>query len=139
MRLSGVSLGALREVDLVVAPGELLGVASTEPACCEALLRVLGRTEDPEAGQVELDGVPLSALDPAQVRLAVLVASHDADLFEGTLGDNVGPGEHAERAMAAAAADEVARALPLGAATGIGDGGRALSGGSVNAWRWPAR
>ncbi|WP_329172249.1 ABC transporter ATP-binding protein [Streptomyces sp. NBC_01477] len=129
VRLRSVSLGTLREVDLTMAPGELLGVVSTEPASCEALLRALGRTEDPVSGTVELDGVPLSDLDPAHLRSAVLVASHDADLFEGTLGDNIGGGESAEGAMAAAAADEVARALPLGADTPVGDGGRSLSGG----------
>ncbi|MHA5053716.1 ABC transporter ATP-binding protein [Streptomyces sp. SD15] len=129
LRLRGVSLGGLRELDLTVAPGELLGVASTDPAAAEALLRCLGRTDDPEAGVVELDGVPLSDLDPAELRTAVLVAAHDAALFEGTLSDNIGTGDRRERVMAAAAADEVARALPHGSATQVSEGGRSLSGG----------
>lgn len=129
MRLRGVSLGELREVDLTVAPGELLGVATTDPAAAEALLRCLGRTEDPAAGVVELDGVPLPDLDPAELRTAVLVAAHDAALFDGTLGDNIGAVEGAEPAMAAASADEVADALPLGTAAEVGEGGRSLSGG----------
>lgn len=129
LRLRGVSLGGLRGADLTVAPGELLGVATTDPAAAEALLRCLGRAEDPEAGVVELDGVPLPDLDPARLRTAVLVAAHDADLFEGTLGDNVGAAEGAGPAMAAASADEVARTLPLGTATEVGEGGRSLSGG----------
>ncbi|MCM2416955.1 ABC transporter ATP-binding protein [Streptomyces sp. RKAG293] len=129
LRLRGVSLGGLRDVDLTVAPGELLGVASTDPAAAEALLRCLGRTEDPESGSVELDGVPLTDLDPAELRTAVLVAAHDADLFDGTLRENVGSGGDPGRAMAAAAADEVARTLPLGDAAEVGEGGRSLSGG----------
>ncbi|MEU9284323.1 ABC transporter ATP-binding protein [Streptomyces sp. NPDC048275] len=129
LRLRGVSLGGLRELDLTVAPGELLGVASTDPAAAEALLRCLGRADDPEAGVVELDGVPLSDLDPAELRTAVLVAAHDAALFEGTLSDNIGSGDRMERVMAAAAADEVARALPHGSATQVSEGGRSLSGG----------
>ncbi len=136
LRLRQVSLGALRGVDLAVPPGELLGVATTDPAAAVALLRCLGRTDDPETGVVELDGIPLTGLDPAELRTAVLVAAHDADLFEGTLSENVnstGGGEGSaagvEPAMAAAGADEVARALPLGAATEVSEGGRSLSGG----------
>ncbi|MFF3565253.1 ABC transporter ATP-binding protein [Streptomyces sp. NPDC002574] len=133
LRLRGVSLGALREADLDVRPGELLGVASTDPAAAQALLDCFGRTADPDAGVVELDGVPFPDLDPARLRTVVLVAAHDADLFEGTLDDNIAAGgdgsRDAGRALAAACADEVARALPLGTATGITEGGRSLSGG----------
>jgi putative ABC transport system ATP-binding protein len=92
-------------------------------------LRCLGRTEDPASGVVELDGVPLPDLDPAELRTAVLVAAHDAALFDGTLGENIGATPGAESAMAAASADEVADALPLGTAAEVGEGGRSLSGG----------
>ncbi|MEU6341015.1 ABC transporter ATP-binding protein [Streptomyces sp. NPDC046977] len=129
LRLRGVGLGALRGADLDVRPGELLGVASTDPAAAQALLDCLGRTADPETGVVELDGTPLTDLDPALLRTAVLVAAHDADLFEGTLADNLGGTGDTDRALAAACADEVARALPEGTATGITEGGRSLSGG----------
>ena len=129
LRLSGVSLGALSGLDLTVEPAQFLGVATTDPAAAEDLLRCLGRTDDPDEGTVELDGVPLPDLDLAELRSSLLVTAHDAALFEGTLADNVGPGHDARPAMAAAGADEVARALPLGADTGIGESGRFLSGG----------
>ncbi|MFF3945753.1 ABC transporter ATP-binding protein [Streptomyces sp. NPDC001902] len=129
LRLRGVTLGALREADLDVRPGELLGVASTDPAAAQALLACLGRTTDPEAGVVELDGVPLPELDPARLRTVVLVAAHDADLFEGTLADNLGGTGDDDLALAAACADEVARALPQGTGTEVSEGGRSLSGG----------
>lgn len=132
LRLRGVHHGGLRGVDLDVAPGELLGVAVTDPADAAALLRCLARRADPEAGAIELDGVPLRDLDPAALRTAVLVAEHDAELFEGTLRDNVtaAPGAaDPEPAMAAAGADEVARTLPQGADTPLGEHGHTLSGG----------
>ncbi|MGW2913905.1 ABC transporter ATP-binding protein [Streptomyces asoensis] len=158
LRLRGVRLGDGTDgVDLDVAAGRLTGIAVTDPACAEALLRCLGRERDPESGTVELDGVPLNRFDPAQLRAAVLVAAHDAVLFDGSLADNVTPraepeddgtpdgsaaepaagdgtGEAdadvlTERAMSAAHADEVARSLPHGTATGVGEGGRSLSGG----------
>ncbi|MFG3288625.1 ABC transporter ATP-binding protein [Streptomyces sp. NPDC048179] len=157
LRLRGVRLGGLDGVDLDLPAGRLTGIAVTDPACAEALLGCLGREADPESGSVELDGVPLTRLDPAGLRAAVLVATHDAALFEGSLAANVNPEEptgdgqpddpagdgrrhdpaadgqrddpRTARAMAAADADEVARSLPQGAATSVGEGGRSLSGG----------
>ncbi|MFJ6900848.1 ABC transporter ATP-binding protein [Streptomyces hokutonensis] len=138
LRVRGVRLGGLDGVDLDLRAGQLTGIAVTDPAGAEALLRCLGRETDPESGSVELDGVPLTRLDPTGLRAAVLVAAHDAALFEGSLAANVTPEEEpqseeselrTEHAMAAASADEVAESLPYGTATGVGEGGRSLSGG----------
>ncbi|MEV2267154.1 ABC transporter ATP-binding protein [Nonomuraea africana] len=172
--LREVSYGALRGVSFEAAPGELLGVVTRDAAAAHALLRVLGRAADPDSGVVELDGVPLTRLEPAELRRAIVVADHDADLFEGTLLDNItaaaskppewsslspdptvfevtvpetaapettAPGatvlETSDpetlagvgRAMAAAAADEVAAALPYGELTPLTERGLSLSGG----------
>ncbi|MGH3930690.1 MAG: ABC transporter ATP-binding protein, partial [Pseudonocardiaceae bacterium] len=135
IRLRGVSHGALHKVDLDVAAGEMVGVVAAA-AAATALLECLGRDADPVAGSVELDGVALSEVDPADVRGAILVAAHDADLFEGSLIDNVtaavtgeaGPAG-VERALSAAAIDEVAQSLPHGVDTVLSERGRSLSGG----------
>lgn len=133
VRLREVFCGALRGLSLDVAPGELLGVVTRDPEVATSLLRVLGRSADPSPGAVELDGVPLSGVEPAEVRRAVVVAEHDADLFEGTLLGNVtaaaATSETVPAAMAASAADEVAGGLPYGAATPLTERGRSLSGG----------
>ncbi|MEU6816718.1 ABC transporter ATP-binding protein [Streptomyces sp. NPDC046860] len=136
LRLRGVGLGGPDGVDLDLPAGLLTGIAVTDPAAAEALLRCLGREHDPGTGSVELDGVPLTRLDPDALRAAVLVAAHDAALFGGSLAANVTPDQEAgdadpftERVLAAARVDEVARSLPDGTATEVGEGGRALSGG----------
>lgn len=121
--VSGSLAVRLGDRALDVAAGELLGVVARDPADATALLARLGREVDP-AG-VELDGVAVEAYPPATVRAAVLVAAHDAELFAGTVADNVGP--DAERAMAAARADQVVAALPDGAR--VSEQGRSLSGG----------
>ncbi|MDX3695568.1 ABC transporter ATP-binding protein [Streptomyces europaeiscabiei] len=149
LTLRALTYGTLRGVDLDIAPGETVGVATTDPADASALLRCLGRRVDPEDGAVELDGTELTALGLADVRAAVLVAEHDADLFEGTVLDNVtaavgatapvgataasagatGVSAGVTAAMVASGTDEVARALPDGVDTAVTARGRSLSGG----------
>lgn len=132
LALCGVREGALAGVELTAHAGELLGVVA-EPAEATALLRCLGRDADPQAGHVAIDGVALAELDPADVRSVVLVSAHDAALFEDSLAANAAaaarPGAHVDAAMRAARADDVARALPGGAASTVGEAGRSLSGG----------
>lgn len=120
LRLSGVSSDSLRSLDLEVAPGELLGVVAPDPADAAALLRVLGREVDPTAGSVELDGVCMSTVDVSSLRGSVVVAAHDADLFEGTVASNV-VGD------VDGALDASALTLPL--ETPVSERGRSLSGG----------
>ncbi|MDW4908648.1 ABC transporter ATP-binding protein [Streptomyces sp. ADMS] len=133
VRLTGVSLGGLRGLDLDIAPGELLGVVATDPAHATDLLRCLARQNDPDKGTVELDGVSLRDLDPAELRTALLVAEHDADLFAGTVRTNVtaaAPGTaDPEQAMSAAGVTQVAQTLPDGEDTAVSERGRSLSGG----------
>ncbi|MGA5869015.1 ABC transporter ATP-binding protein [Streptomyces cinereoruber] len=134
LRLRGLTHGALRGLDLDVAPGSVVGVVSRDPAAANDLLLCLGREREPDAGTVELDGVPLADLDPGEARRAILVAHHDADLFEDSLLANVraGAGDGAPDvgpALAAAAADDVAEALPDGVHTVLAERGRSLSGG----------
>ena len=90
LAVRGLRGAGLRGVDLDVAPGEFVGVVATDPAAAIALLACLGRAADPDEGSVELDGVPLTELDPGELRAAVLVAEHDARLFDGTVRDNLG-------------------------------------------------
>ncbi|MEU4080642.1 multidrug ABC transporter ATP-binding protein [Streptomyces venezuelae] len=138
LALRGVSLGALRGVDLDFPAGSLTGVVTRDPAAAADLLVCLAREADPAEGAIELDGTPLTSFDPDALRRAVLVAPHDADLFESTLLDNVraGAGDTApddpasvERALRASTADEVARLLPEGGDTLLAERGRSLSGG----------
>ncbi|GAA3433628.1 ABC transporter ATP-binding protein [Kutzneria kofuensis] len=129
VRVTGLSRGALRDVEFEARPGELLGVVATDPAAATDLLDCLGRAADPVAGTVSVDSVDLSTVDPSDVREVVLVAAHDADLFAGTIVENVSTGPRVDEALTAAAVDEVASALPDGVATAVTERGRSLSGG----------
>ncbi|MFF1925967.1 ABC transporter ATP-binding protein [Streptomyces sp. NPDC058221] len=133
LRLTGVRLGSLHGVDLDIRPGELIGVVTGDPAAAGDLLLCLARERDPAGGLIELDGVPMTELAPDGLRRSVLVAHHDADLFETSLLDNVRAGAEGgapvDEALTASAADEVARLLPEGGDTVLAERGRSLSGG----------
>lgn len=133
VRLRDLRHGPLAGVDLDVPAGELLGVVTRDYAAALALMHCLGREVEPASGAVELDGVALDEYAPADARGAVLVAAHDAELFSGTVRDNVRAGTPANRdlapAMTAAQADQVADALPTGWDTAVSEQGRSLSGG----------
>lgn len=138
IRLRALTHGELRDVDVNIPPGSLIGIVTTDPNAATTLVDCFARTSDPEHGSIELDGTALSTLDLEGLRAAIVVAAHETDLFELSLWKNITP--HAEQhdstrhptideAMIAAGADEVARTLPEGAATVLTERGRSLSGG----------
>jgi putative ABC transport system ATP-binding protein len=129
VQVRGLSRGALRDVEFEARPGELLGVVATDPAAATDLLDCLGRAADPLSGSVSVDSIELSTVDADRVREVVLVAAHDADLFAGTIVENVSTGPLVDDALNAAAVDEVASALPDGVQTTVTERGRSLSGG----------
>ncbi|GAB4050846.1 ABC transporter ATP-binding protein [Catellatospora paridis] len=145
LAVRGLTHAGLRDLDLDVAAGQLVGVVTADPAHAEALVDLLGREREPESGTITLDGHDLSTLDPDAVRAALLVAAHDADLFEGTLRDNVvapasmglphqrtGTADHGgllTAALAASGADEVAATMAGGVDGALAERGRSLSGG----------
>ena len=126
--------GPLDGLSLAVAAGSVHGVAVADPAAAQALLDCLGREAEPAAGVIAVDGTPLTALDPAAARAAIVVCPHEPALLADTVRANVaaaaaGDDAAIERALAAAAVEDVVAALPDGAATRLTDGGRSLSGG----------
>ncbi|TCP53628.1 putative ABC transport system ATP-binding protein [Tamaricihabitans halophyticus] len=135
LRLRGLRLDPLHDVDLSVPAGHTLGIVATDARAATALLDCLGRAAEPTAGSVSLDGIDVSTVAPSRLREALVVAAHDADLFEESLLDNVTAAtpELSEDAVAAAlrasGGDEVAETLPAGAHTVLAERGRSLSGG----------
>ncbi|MFL4907153.1 ABC transporter transmembrane domain-containing protein [Streptomyces sp. MMS24-I2-30] len=114
-----------------VAPGRLTALAGALPADATAVLDRLGRFTPSAAtwGGVRLDQVPL-----AEVRARILVCDNEADLFAGTLRETVAGHRESddtalERAVRAAAAEDVVQGLPDGPDSAVSAQGRSLSGG----------
>jgi putative ABC transport system ATP-binding protein len=120
-------------LDFTAAAGEMVGIVA-EPSHAAALVEHLAGARYAGTDDVQVDGTPVSAMDPAVAWTALLVARHDAHLFAGSVWDNVsaaGADEaRARAAITAADVDEVARALTVdGLATVVTEQGRSLSGG----------
>lgn len=95
---TGLAGARVREVSLVAAPGEIVGVVSDDLGVAGELGRLLAGTEHPVAGQVEVAGVPLTAATAASRTATLLAEPHRVELFGETL-----------RAAIADGADDVER------------------------------
>ncbi|KJS61911.1 ATP-binding cassette domain-containing protein [Streptomyces rubellomurinus] len=107
----------LDRLDLAVPGGGWLAVVGADDAATSALAALATGLLDPDEGTVTLDGVPLAALRPDELRAAVSCAFADPALPGRTVEDAIGPGlpaERVRRAARAARADEFVRRLPDG-------------------------
>ena len=133
LELRDVTGGTLESIDLSARPGEMLGVAFSEPGRAAALIGLLARERDPDRGTIELDGRSLGELDPEATRRVLLVAEHEAAIFAGTVREIVGGGgaddARIESALEAASAREIVDGLPGGLDAPVAERGHSLSGG----------
>jgi ABC-type bacteriocin/lantibiotic exporter with double-glycine peptidase domain len=75
--------------ELHLDPGEKVCLQGPNAAGKSTLLRIIGGTLDADEGNVLLDGHPLNSLDLDQVRSVVGDSLHGADVFDGTVMDNI--------------------------------------------------
>ncbi|KOU23524.1 multidrug ABC transporter ATPase [Streptomyces sp. WM6372] len=79
----------LHGVDLTVRPGERLAIVGPSGAGKSTLGRLLAGTERPRTGRVTVGQVPVTELDPAQLRRHVVLVSQEHHVFLGTVRDNL--------------------------------------------------
>ncbi|MFI7400727.1 ATP-binding cassette domain-containing protein [Streptomyces sp. NPDC049541] len=80
----------IRDLDLVLRPGEHLAVVGPSGAGKSTLAALIAGVLEPGAGQVRLDGVPVRALGSGEdlARCRVLIPQ-EAYVFAGTLAENL--------------------------------------------------
>lgn len=126
---------ALRVEQLDIAAGERIAILGRNGAGKSTLLQALAGMAEPAAGEVMLDGVRLSHIDPADVRRDVSLMGQNARLFHGSLRDNLLLGapdasdEELLSALEISGAGDVVQKLPDGLDHLIQEGGLGLSGG----------
>ncbi|MCP8940165.1 ABC transporter transmembrane domain-containing protein [Alsobacter sp. SYSU M60028] len=125
----------LHGLHLSVARGERVAVVGPSGAGKSTLVQLLLRFYDPLSGDVLVDGVPITRVDPRALRRRMAFVPQDPVVFGATIAENILYGRpdasraDMERAAALAAADEFIRALPQGYETRVGERGVTLSGG----------
>jgi len=125
----------LREASLEVPARSITVIAGASGAGKTTLIDLLLAFQDPDAGRILIDGVPLSELDWSAWRGMIGYVPQELDLFHDTILMNVTLGdpnvseEDARRALEAAEAWDFVEELPHGILHQVGERGAQLSGG----------
>ena len=126
---------AVDGLSLIIKAGETVALVGPSGAGKSTLYDLLLRFYDPQQGRILLDGVPLTQLDPLDLRRCFALVSQSPALFFGSIEENIrygNPGatlEQVEEAAKIAYAHEFIQQMPQGYQTHLGDGGLGLSGG----------
>ncbi|MGI9426359.1 MAG: ATP-binding cassette domain-containing protein, partial [Hyphomicrobiaceae bacterium] len=125
----------LKDLDLVVPAGQLVGIVGRSGSGKSTLTKLLQRLHVPESGRVLIDGMEVSLLDPAWLRRQIGVVLQENVLFNRSVRDNIAlsdpamPMEAVIYAARLAAAHEFILELPHGYDTILEERGSNLSGG----------
>jgi ABC-type multidrug transport system fused ATPase/permease subunit len=141
--LDGVTFGyaddtpVLRDVDLRLAPGRVLGVVGRTGSGKTTLTRLVPRFHDPQAGTVRLGGVDVREVSLAAVRSRIGVVGQDVHLFHASVRDNVTlfddtvPDREVRAALETLGLGDWLESLPDGLDTVLGTGAAGLSAGQA--------
>ncbi|NTV71280.1 MAG: ABC transporter ATP-binding protein [Azonexaceae bacterium] len=124
-----------RDVDLIIQPGEMIGLVGHSGSGKSTLVNLICRFYDVSEGQVLIDGVDVRSVPVAEFRQHIGLVLQEPFLFFGTIADNIAYGKpKATRqeiiaAARAAHAHEFILRLPHGYDSLVGERGQGLSGG----------
>ncbi|GLZ87753.1 ABC transporter [Metapseudomonas resinovorans] len=126
---------ALSEVNLVIRPGEKIGIIGRSGSGKSSLAKLIVGLYQADSGSLLVDGTDIRQLDVSELRHNVGYVPQDIQLFSGTLRDNLMSGaRYVEDELVLQAAElsgvhEFARMHPQGYELQVGERGQNLSGG----------
>lgn len=129
------SAESLKGIDLTIAPGDRIAVIGRVASGKSTLGRVLCGLYQPTGGQMLVDGIDSRQYRPQDLRAAFRFVAQDADLFSGTVKDNLalGAGSASDDELIAAlrsvGADRFLARDAGGFDRAVGEHGSRLSGG----------
>lgn len=134
---AGLTLGGrtiLQNVSFSLAPGEMMGLIGPSGAGKTSLCRLILGIWPSMAGKVRLDGYDVHAWEASQLGSYIGYLPQDAELFPGTVSENIARMGEVEPEKVVAAArmagvHEMVLKLPRGYDTLVGEDGVRLSGG----------
>jgi subfamily B ATP-binding cassette protein MsbA len=139
--LKNVSFGyspeepVLKNINLEIKAGEVIAIVGPSGAGKTSLADLLPRFYDPTEGNITIDGTDIKSVDLKSLRNLIGIVSQDIILFNDTVRENIGFGNHEagfdeiKKAAEMAYADEFIERFPEGYDTIIGERGLNLSGG----------
>jgi ATP-binding cassette, subfamily B, bacterial HlyB/CyaB len=125
----------LKHISMSINPGSVVGIVGPSGSGKSTLSKLIQRFYIPEEGQVLLDDMDLSHVDPSWLRTNIGVVLQDNLLFKRTIHDNIAlsnPAMPRAQVMAVAGlagANEFIDKLPEGYDTMVEERGANLSGG----------
>jgi ATP-binding cassette subfamily B protein len=133
----GTERTVLDRVSFVARAGATVAIVGPTGSGKSTLIALLARLYDPTKGEVLLDGIPLTRLDPAELRARIGMVPQDSFLFSDTVGGNIGLGlsgdgrisDAVRRAAEIAQLHEQILGFPRQYDTMLGERGINLSGG----------
>jgi ATP-binding cassette subfamily B protein len=126
---------ALHGMTLDIAPGETVALVGPSGAGKSTVFALLLRFYDPQAGRIEVDGVPLRDRDLQDLRSRLALVAQEPVVFSASALENIRYGrpeatdDEVVAAAQAAFAHDFITALPDGYKTYLGERGVRLSGG----------
>jgi ATP-binding cassette subfamily B protein len=126
---------AINGLSLTIRAGETLALVGPSGAGKSTVYDLLLRFYDPLEGRILIDGVPLTSLDPLDLRRNFALVSQSPALFFGSVEENIRYGnadatlEQVKEAARIAHAHDFIEKMPNGYQTHLGDAGLGLSGG----------
>ena len=129
------SRAVIRNMNLDIAPGEMIGLVGHSGSGKSTLVNLICRFYDVSEGAIKVDGVDIRSLSVADFRANIGLVLQEPFLFFGTIADNIAYGkpdatrEEIVAAARAAHAHEFILRLPQGYDSLVGERGQALSGG----------
>jgi ATP-binding cassette subfamily B protein RaxB len=134
-RYSPQDVWVLQGISAKIEAGEFVAIVGPSGAGKSTLLKLLCGLYPVSAGEILVDGLPLSSWGPRNLRRQLGVVMQDDELLAGSIADNVSffdeevDMSRVWSCLAMAAIDQEVMAMPMRADTFVGDMGTALSGG----------
>ncbi len=125
----------LEEINLEVAPGEVIAIVGPSGAGKTTLINLIPRFYDVSAGAVEIDGYDVRKVKNVSLRKQIGLVPQETILFGASVAENIAYGRREAsrneiiKAAKAANAHEFIMALPQGYDTVVGERETSLSGG----------
>ena len=92
-RYPGSERWAVRDVDMVLEPGERVALVGENGAGKTTITKLMARLYDPTEGSITLDGIDLKEYDLASLRHAIGVIFQDFVRYDMRFDENIGVGE----------------------------------------------